>query len=534
MPERPLEPTLLNGLNDMLSRLRAVERQQVRLPASTDPLQGFENGTPLGDIRFMDFGRGIHAVMTNDDFAQITVDSGDGGWDAIVDANLSQSVPSERLFMGIGEALTYLFSTVGLTNRAFVLVRPGTYIESANWTNANSVFLFGLQNSPGISTVVTEWRHNDFSGTTNAQYRIDNMGLRFGSVKTRGFAGASANLEAHNCFIDFNGTSNSLQLVEGYAVLYNCIFQSIRQLGATVWGVGNDCRLIPADGSNPQTIASTALHLWSQTLDGDTSGTARTWTCPSWTEIQFVNGPQRVTTSSGGTAVTLAASSPNSFTAENLGTSFSIHAAISGTPKHVSLRGGFRTVSVTAPDTVANDGEPHRIDIGLGGAADITGPANINIAATRNATITIRGEGVVGQIDHRSLTIASGTWLDFVNADRSVIQAAVTGAPSGTAKPYALDAASTRNFLIIEGFDLFPATGTDAGTNNIQLPEDFGPSGAPVTVAGHVIEDEGVAVTQRANMDFVGIGVSVADAGGKTVVTIAGGSGEPGRSWMGI
>lgn len=43
--------------------------------------------------------------------------------------------------------------------------------------------------------------------------------------------------------------------------------------------------------------------------------------------------------------------------------------------------------------------------------------------------------------------------------------------------------------------------------------------------SGHVIEDEGTPVTQRATINFVGAGVSVADSGGKTVVTIAGGGG---------
>jgi hypothetical protein len=42
---------------------------------------------------------------------------------------------------------------------------------------------------------------------------------------------------------------------------------------------------------------------------------------------------------------------------------------------------------------------------------------------------------------------------------------------------------------------------------------------------GHAIEDEGVAVTQRATINFVGLGVTVADVGGKTQVTIPGGSG---------
>lgn len=47
-----------------------------------------------------------------------------------------------------------------------------------------------------------------------------------------------------------------------------------------------------------------------------------------------------------------------------------------------------------------------------------------------------------------------------------------------------------------------------------------------VTVAssggGHTIEDEGTPVTDRDTINFVGSGVSVADSGGKTVVTIGG------------
>lgn len=42
---------------------------------------------------------------------------------------------------------------------------------------------------------------------------------------------------------------------------------------------------------------------------------------------------------------------------------------------------------------------------------------------------------------------------------------------------------------------------------------------------GHVIEDEGMPVTQRPNMSFEGAGVAVTDFGGKTVVTIPGGGG---------
>ncbi len=42
---------------------------------------------------------------------------------------------------------------------------------------------------------------------------------------------------------------------------------------------------------------------------------------------------------------------------------------------------------------------------------------------------------------------------------------------------------------------------------------------------GHIIEDEGTPLAQRTNLNFTGSGVSVADSGGKTVVTISGGGG---------
>lgn len=43
---------------------------------------------------------------------------------------------------------------------------------------------------------------------------------------------------------------------------------------------------------------------------------------------------------------------------------------------------------------------------------------------------------------------------------------------------------------------------------------------------GHIIEDEGVALTQRAVLNFVGTGVTVTDGPTKTTVTIPGGSGS--------
>lgn len=57
------------------------------------------------------------------------------------------------------------------------------------------------------------------------------------------------------------------------------------------------------------------------------------------------------------------------------------------------------------------------------------------------------------------------------------------------------------------------------------IPSGSGNGGTPGAGGGHVIEDEGTPLTQRADLNFVGAGVTATDAGGKTVVTIPGGGG---------
>lgn len=65
-------------------------------------------------------------------------------------------------------------------------------------------------------------------------------------------------------------------------------------------------------------------------------------------------------------------------------------------------------------------------------------------------------------------------------------------------------------------------TVTDSGGKTVVTIPGGGVGG------GHVIEDEGVALPQQTTMNFVGAGVTVTDAGGKTVVTIPGGGGGGG------
>lgn len=48
---------------------------------------------------------------------------------------------------------------------------------------------------------------------------------------------------------------------------------------------------------------------------------------------------------------------------------------------------------------------------------------------------------------------------------------------------------------------------------------------APASAGYDTVEDEGTPLTQRSTVNFVGAGVSAADSGGKTVVTITAGAG---------
>jgi len=71
-----------------------------------------------------------------------------------------------------------------------------------------------------------------------------------------------------------------------------------------------------------------------------------------------------------------------------------------------------------------------------------------------------------------------------------------------------------------------------ADADAAQIDADAALAAVAALTEGHAIEDEGVALTQRATMNFAGSGVTVTDVGGKTLVTIAGGGGGGGSSYF--
>ena len=75
---------------------------------------------------------------------------------------------------------------------------------------------------------------------------------------------------------------------------------------------------------------------------------------------------------------------------------------------------------------------------------------------------------------------------------------------------------------------VYDRIGGATGASNTELAALIAALDAEVAalISGHAIEDEGSALTQRATINFTGAGVTVSDAGGKTVVDIAGGGGS--------
>lgn len=81
--------------------------------------------------------------------------------------------------------------------------------------------------------------------------------------------------------------------------------------------------------------------------------------------------------------------------------------------------------------------------------------------------------------------------------------------------------------IILENFANDPTAGTPGRliwrTDLLQVRIDDGVAFSSLTGgggSGHTIEDEGIALTQRSTLNFVGAGVTVTDVGGKTQVSV--------------
>lgn len=536
MSEKPiLSKDFLGQYNDVLRRLRAVEREFLTNPDLFDPLQTFEDGSPLGDTRFLNFGAGLRATLTGDGYVTVDGSSSLSVFDALVDRSLSASDTnsSPPQFRDVGEASDYLFNNgFGLADSSCIIaVRPAgfgnTYVEAANWNSPANVRLFGLRGSPTGSQAdlgYPTWSIGNFRPIQSVNLRVDNMKVdvnqstasqRFANVWCYDTNFVLRNSSAVAFCTTLWATGGTFDFVGGGDMRVTVSSLILQQCDAAIRGVAVPQVFIPCTTTTGNQFLGRQVRMVSGAIGGAI-------TLPEQVDIEISDMLNRAPGTGGAGALTFNCLASAATSVRIVGTSRSaaldivVNAAgafskmvLEGVVGPLTLTGAHDALSVQG----LNDGETW----------DIRGPGVVACSARAGAVLRIRGEGLSSYIGGDALTGSSGAVIDHVGADDCTTVAALDGTgTTGTKKAVAFDASSDNNVVVLAGRGSFPAAYADAGTNNRVLPE----GSVPFTTDGHVIEDEGTPLTQRANMDFVGAGVTATDAGGKTVVTIPGGSGS--------
>lgn len=441
--------------------------------------------------------------------------AGDGGWDAIVDSTLPASDPDNRLFLGIGEALTYLGPTGLNLNRALVLVRPGTYTEAANWTSPVQVVLFGATGNPNA----VEWRVATFSNlTTSAKWSAYNIFFSQSAVPASDCLGFD--LFAYNCIFDHSGTATSFRWVSERVYTSNCVLSNgLRPMAANAV-VHHE---LDVNGSSstitlPTRFVAVGLRLASE------SGT---WNVGTEADIDIIETTYTRVSSGGSVLLTIGGNATSAKRLKLRTDGSGVTVNLSGTQwQSVELNGPFRAITIPKSLRCRLSGSTHTLDL--------TGPATVDLDIKPGLSASpaiIRGDTVGGHLTADDFTASNGTILRLIAARYCTIGISGEGsATGGTQKLYDIDASSVGNTLIQSGASTFPAASVNNGgaTNRI-LPE----GSAAFTTDGHVIEDEGTPLTQRANLNFAGAGVTVTDSAPDTLVTIPG-AGTPTAGWGSI
>lgn len=447
--------------------------------------QVLDEGVDQGDAGSFNYtGAGV-SVSVAGGVATITIAGATTRFelDAVVDMTLAVSDPANRYFKGIGEALTYIRTTLGQTERAVVLVRshptqtnPGLgnrYQETGNVTAPNEVYL--ISSTPTTNgTSSPEWDHNGF--TMNGSRWFIN-GLVINGKATGAPTAAKTSLlvgEASLFDCDLKGdlmTNFPNKVSTGLARLYRCSMKA-------GWfrfdeAYNGDFRIYTAGTYSPCNNAAfpTYFVMLDCAVNQDTLfGAGIQWNLDStYTQIRFspnFNGGQSTVP-----ILNLNAASGRYYIDNLAGgelNEFLTIASVAGI-SYAVLRGYFNDVTLVAPNTV---GYKHLVEAHCS-SLDITGPATIDARA--NLT-KVRGRAVLGELVTRRSGASGGTAVDLIAATDCQLQIANGLAPAaGTTKSYNFDAASTGNLLVWQNHQAYPVAGTNAGTNNRVLPEGTTP-----------------------------------------------------------
>lgn len=403
------------------------------------------------------------------------------GWDAVVDSTIVASEPEVRLFQGIGEALTYLAGTVGLTS-ASIAVRPGTYTEAANWTPPAQYYLFGIrgtaQGSLGeFGGVVWVW--NTFKPTVSSSAVIDNftIDLQTGgafTLTTQPFSSLSltrchimssssyptsgslcAFLNATRSQIELFGSSTNRTLCSNKAVLTDC-----------------DVLLKAGSADLAWTIASAELIMTGGrvAVQGSFVGNTVSFNLPVDFSVEGMNTQEWAVSGSdtlpGRFVVPAGARGYIHVTPTAHKASANWDVVATSGHESLELHGAFRNITCTGGHSAlvisgmcySPNGTP---------TWDITGPCSLNMIAHSLTLVILRSRGIVANISCNGHVNTSGTLVSFVAAEYCNVHVGARGsAAGGTFKAYNLDASSVKNILTFAGASTFPVAGTDSGTDN--------------------------------------------------------------------
>lgn len=417
------------------------------------------------------------------------------GYDAFVDPTIAANNTATRQFKTVFAAVAYCADTLLLTDITIGVRQTTTSIvETGNYggtTASLTVRLIGIGGANGSVTTIANslstWDMHGFHESSKWRILIVSS-LRIakndGAVTPDAnfFQNASINVHAMDSFFDGQGASSTTVTPNIAGIIANnCLLIDVTHSGASVL---RDCEWWL---NRPTTATMNGNILWLG-VGIRMPGANCTLTLGTTNNIT-IEGVVIQSTSSFVTTLAIATAKEVSIKLGAPAGNFSSLAVniTSTTLQNLILEGFFDQITTTAVITGQSVG---RIDAVVKLRADITGPANIHLALHDGSALTtygvrIRGNGVNGTIAARMQdTAAAATVIDYISATRSSIVASIArdGVVSTGAKPFAFDAGSSHNILVLEA-DSLGLAGTDAGSNDLVIT-DAGAPASPTGAAG--------------------------------------------------
>lgn len=124
-----------------------------------------------------------------------------------------------------------------------------------------------------------------------------------------------------------------------------------------------------------------------------------------------------------------------------------------------NIQGGFNNITVSGN----TNKKLRKVNASSNGIVDLTGPGHFNIRVKTVNPVALRGSNVGATLEVTGDNVPT---LNFLSCVDSVVKAQLVGTIAAGAKPYAFDASSARNLLLLGGDNNYTTPGTNVGTSN--------------------------------------------------------------------